>query len=104
MRDASPDATVCSIHTGGKTSLVQLRKEALNLGPLAMQTLEELMMGAEMEMAQLGAIKLWSELSGFKDLPAHGSGIDEEELETARRSLSRKLEGVVSNIMQRKTA
>jgi hypothetical protein len=102
-RDAEPDAMVCKLHLGGKLSLMQLRKEALNLGPMAMQTLEELMMD-DLGVVRLGAVKLWGEMSGFKDLPASGSGIEEEELEQARRSLARKLEGVVGNILQRKSA
>jgi len=73
-----------------------------NLGPLAVEQLEDLMI-AEEGVVRLGAIKLWSEIAGMKDLPSN-TGVDEEELDAARRSLSRKLESVAERVLQRKTA
>ena len=101
-RDASEGGLVCDMHGGSKMSLVQLRREAVNLGPMALITLEELMV-SEIEIVRLGAVKQWMDWTGAKDLPI-GSGIEEEELDAARRSLQRKLESVAERVLQRKTA
>lgn len=101
-RDAVGDALVCDIHGGSKNSLMHLRRELINLGPLAVSTLEELMV-SDMEVARLGAVKLWADLSGAGDLPS-GSGIEEDELDAARRSLARKLDSVAERVLQRKSA
>jgi len=101
-RDAREGALVCDLHGGAKSSLIQIRREMANLGPLAVEQLEDLMI-AEEGVVRLGAIKLWSEIAGMKDLPSN-TGVDEEELDAARRSLSRKLESVAERVLQRKTA
>jgi hypothetical protein len=102
-RNAMSDATVCDIHGGNKSSLAKLRKEAINLGPLVMETIEDLMQ-SENDLARASAIKLWMEFAGVKDMPPMGSGIEEEEMLAARTSLGRKLDAVAERVLARKTA
>lgn len=102
-RDAMPSATICDIHGGNKSSLAKLRKEAINLGPLVMETIEDLMQ-SDNDLARASAIKLWMEFAGVKDLPPMGSGIEEEEMLAARESLGRKLDAVAERVLARRTA
>jgi len=103
--DAEPDALVCKAHggRGGKMSLHAIRKHAIELGPTVLQRIEENIL-ADDGIVSNQAAKLWIEISGVKDLPPMGSGLDEEELDAARRSLGRKLESVITHLQKRKTA
>lgn len=73
------------------------------MGPMVLERLEEIMLD-DNSIAAVAASKLWSELAGIKDMPPVGAGLEEEELEAARRSLERKLEVVFTQLTKRKTA
>jgi hypothetical protein len=103
-RDAEDDALTCNLHGKGKTSLTALRKEAINLGPLVMEALEDMITDDSNQIARIQAVKMWHEITGMKDLPAVGAAIEEEELNAARVSLSHKLERVTKLLLERKTA
>jgi len=101
---AAPDSLVCAAHGHGKINLARLRKDAAQLGPLVLDRLEEFITTGD-ALEAMTASKLWVEISGVKDVPANGGGLDEEELEQARRSLGNKLEGMISHLAKRqKTA
>ena len=102
-RDAEPNALVCKAHGGGKISLIELRKKAIELGPLVLDRLEEVMLG-DNDIAVVAASKLWSEIAGVKDIPPVGAGLSEDELAAAKRSLDHKFELVMEQLLKRKTA
>ena len=102
-RDAEPNALVCKAHGGSKTSLIELRKQAISMGPLVLDRLEEIIVG-DNDLVATQAAKLWSEIAGVKDIPSIGSGLDEEELSAAKRSLDRKFESVMDHLLKRKSA
>ena len=105
-RDAEPDALVCSVHgaKGAKATLAEIRRHAIQLGPMVVDQIEDILISSENDLAKVSAAKLWTEIAGMKDAPPMNAGLEEEELEAARRSLERKLEVVFSQLEKRRTA
>lgn len=100
-REARDGSLVCDVHTGGKTSLAALRKQAAKLGDIFIERLEEIALTGE-TVEVLGAMKVWADFVGVKDLPpVTGGNLDEETLETAHRSLEAKLEQLMQRIEKR---
>ena len=102
-QDALDNAMVCLFHKGGRNALIHLRREIVGMGPVVVARLQELIED-ENGLVSVNAAKLWTELSGVRELPHAAANIDEEELDAARRSLSRKLDAVASRVLQRKSA
>jgi hypothetical protein len=96
---------VCVVHGGSRISLQQIKREAVNLGPLAIEALEEIIQAGDNSMARVAAVKTWMDLTGARELANTSSGLEDEELSAARASLGTKLEMVLRNLTRKaKTA
>lgn len=101
--EAEEDSLVCRVHGDQKVTVQSLRRDAIKLGPLFLERMEEVATtGNNIEVGQ--HFKLWMDFIRIQDMPATETGLDEEELDAARRTLSAKLDSVLTNIAKRKTA
>lgn len=100
---AEPNSLVCKAHGSKKATLSEIRRMAADLGPIAVSTLEDVMLNGSFNEKTM-AVKVWSGLSGVENANIVQENAAAEELEQARASLSQKLESVISRLASRKMA